>query len=72
METIHLLRNEQVDTYSKEWKLWTSHCDDWGMLYMQNGKPDNAIFEREETWKRLSGTSSVHSVSLMAPDKIAG
>ncbi len=72
METISLLCNEQVDTYSTEWELWTSHRDEWGMLYMQNGKPDHAMFKRKEIWERLTSMSLEHSVSLMSPDKVAG
>ena len=72
METIQLMRHEQVDSCSTDWDLWTSHRDEWGMLYKQNGKQDHAIFEREETWERLSELSSEHSLSLMPPDKVAG
>jgi hypothetical protein len=64
METIQLMcRHESVDVCSPEWNLWMSHRDEWGMFYRQNGKPDHAILEREETWERLSGMSSEHAVA---------
>ena len=72
METIQLTRNEPVDTCLTEWELWTSHRDEWGMLYRQSGEPDHAILEREETWERLSGMTPEHSLSLMHFDKVAG
>ncbi len=63
METIQLiLHHEPVDSCSSEWDLWTSHRDEWGMFYSQNGKPDHAIVEREEIWERLSGMSLEHAV----------
>ncbi len=63
METIQLiLHHEPVDSCSSEWELWTSHRDEWGMFYSQNGKPDHAIVEREEIWERLSGMSLDHAV----------
>jgi len=63
METIQLMRrHEPVDSCSSEWDLWTSHRDEWGMFYRQQGKPDCANFQREETWERLSGMSLEHAV----------
>ena len=61
METIQLMINEQGDVYSPEWNLWTSHRDEWGMFYVENGKPDDAIVEREKTWERLSAMSLEHA-----------
>ena len=58
METIQLLRNEQVDSCSTEWDLWTSHRDEWGMFYTNSGNPDGATLQRQEVWERLSDTSS--------------
>ena len=63
METIQLMcRHEQVDSCSTDWNLWTSHRDEWGMFYTNNGKPDHAIGERQKIWERLSVMSLEHAV----------
>jgi hypothetical protein len=63
LETIQLMgSHEQVDVWSSDWNLWTSHRDEWGMFYMQHGKPDHAIAEREKTWERLSAMSLEHTI----------
>lgn len=62
METIELMLNERGDVCAPEWNLWTSHRDEWGMFYLENGKPDHAIVEREEIWERLSAMSLEHAI----------
>ncbi len=54
METVHLMRKEQVHSTTDEWDLWTSHRDEWGAFYTRDDKPDEAVFRRKDTWEALS------------------
>ena len=61
METVNLLREEQVDSIKAEWDLWTSHHDEWGAFYTQNGKADEAVHQRKEIWKALTPVTAEYS-----------
>jgi hypothetical protein len=54
METVHLMRGEQVDSKKGEWDLWTSHRDKWGAFYTRDDKADEPVLRRKDTWKTLS------------------
>lgn len=54
METVNLLREEQVNSTTDEWDLWTSNRDEWGAFYTRDGKPDEAVLRRNDTWEALS------------------
>lgn len=54
METVHLMREEQVNSTTTEWDLWTSHRDEWGAFYTRDDKPDEAVLRRKDTWEGLS------------------
>ncbi len=54
METVSLMREEQVSSTTGEWDLWTSNRDEWGAFYTRDGKPDEAILRRKDTWEALS------------------
>ena len=58
VETVQLMLDEQVSTCSKEWDLWMSKRDEWGMFYSNGETRDNSISSRAGIWKRLSGTQS--------------
>jgi hypothetical protein len=54
METVNLMREEQVDSIKAEWDLWTSHRDEWGAFYTRDDKPDEPVLRRKDTWAALS------------------
>jgi ADP-heptose:LPS heptosyltransferase len=54
METVHLMREEQVDSTTNEWDLWTSHRDEWGAFYTRDDEPEEAVLRRKDTWEKLS------------------
>jgi ADP-heptose:LPS heptosyltransferase len=72
METIQLMLDEQVDESLPDWKLWTSHRDEWGMFYTNGGKSDDMVLQRKGTWERLSALGSHQDAFLMPPEMIAG
>lgn len=53
-ETINLMREEQVNSTTDEWDLWTSNRDEWGSFYTRDGEPDEAVLRRKDTWEALS------------------
>ena len=54
METVRLMQDERVNSTTTDWDLWTSHRDEWGAFYTRDGRPDEAVLRRNETWIRLS------------------
>ena len=54
IETVNLMQEEQVDSMKAGWDLWTSHRDEWGAYYTRDGKPDQAVLRRKDTWAALS------------------
>lgn len=54
METVHLMREEQVNSTTTEWNLWASHRDEWGAFYTKNGQPDKDVRYRKDIWEGLS------------------
>lgn len=54
METVNLMRGEQVSSTKNEWALWTSHRDEWGVFYTRDDKVDEPVLRRKDTWKTLS------------------
>jgi hypothetical protein len=72
METIQLILDERVGEDSSEWNLWTSHRDEWGVFYTNEGKSDDMVLQRKETWERLSALRSHQDAFLMPREMIAG
>jgi ADP-heptose:LPS heptosyltransferase len=72
METIQLMLDERVGECSSEWNLWTSHRDEWGVFYTNEGKSDDMVLQRKETWERLSALGSHQDAFLMPREMIAG
>jgi hypothetical protein len=72
METIQLILDERVGECSSEWNLWTSHRDEWGVFYTNEGKSDDMVLQRKETWERLSALRSHQDAFLMPREMIAG
>jgi heptosyltransferase-1 len=58
METIQLIVDDHVDESLPDWKLWSSHRDEWGMFYTNMGKSDEALLQRQDLWERLTDASS--------------
>lgn len=54
METVNLMREDQVNATTDEWDLWTSNRDEWGAFYTRDGIPDEAVLRRKDTWEALS------------------
>jgi hypothetical protein len=60
METVHLMRDEQIDAQLNPWELWASHRDEWGAFYTRDDQPEEAVFQRKNTWEGLSQLTSRH------------
>ena len=60
METVHLMRDKQVDALLNQWKLWASHRDEWGAFYTRDDQPEEAVSQRKDTWEALSHLTSRH------------
>jgi ADP-heptose:LPS heptosyltransferase len=54
METVKLMREEQVESSKAGWDLWTSHRDKWGVFYTRDDKADEPVLQRKDTWEVLS------------------
>ena len=72
METIQLMLDERIGKCSPEWSLWTSHRDEWGMFYTNADEFDDMVFQRKETWERLSALRSHQDGLSMPREMIAG
>lgn len=72
METIELIQGQSSGEGLSEWKLWTSHRDDWGMFYMNGERPENAVSQRRHVWERLSDMSSIHYTDFSLNTMLAG
>ena len=72
METIRTMWDENSEENLSEWDRWTSHRDEWGMWYTQNGQQDQAISQRKEMWKRLLDSSFNEHEGLIPYGTLAG
>lgn len=60
METVRLMRDEHVNALLHPWKLLASHRDEWGAFYTGDDQPDEAVFQRKDTWEALSQLTNRH------------
>jgi hypothetical protein len=58
IETLQLLQDQQGSQTPSEWELWKSHRDEWGMYYLNEGRPDTGVLQRKIIWERLSVLST--------------
>ena len=59
-ETIALIQGHASSDRLSEWVLWTSQRDSWGVFYLNDEKPDDAVLQRKKVWERLSNMSSIN------------
>ena len=72
IETLQLIQGQQGSQTPSEWELWKSHRDEWGMYYLNEGRPDTGVLQRENIWERLSVLSTNRYSDFNPHSLIAG